>query len=327
VSTVRGIPLDPDLAKIVAAMRSASAPPPFSGTPPQARERLRSAIMAARKHRSLPNVGTTQDCLATHGRESVPVRIYRPIGPSGALPTVVFFHGGGFVLGSIELMDDIARKLCRDLDSVVVSVDYRLAPEFPFPAAHNDALTATIWALDNAGSLGGAKSCVAVAGESAGANLAASAAMMLRDRGLPLARIKAQLLIVPGADMARDTHALEASGADFPMLSPADLREVARLLMGDQVSQSVFFPPSPLRAAEFGDLPQAVIAVAGHDPLYEEGIAYARRLSDAGVPVDLLRFEDMFHPFFGFFDASASAQRANDEICCTFSHRLRGESS
>ena len=122
------VALDPQLAAIVTAMRASHAPPPFSGTPEQARQRMTRAIMAAREKTGVPAVGSVEDSIAAHGSLRVPVRIYRPANAQAPCPTVVFFHGGGFVLGSVELMDDIARKLCRDVDAVVVSVDYRLAP-------------------------------------------------------------------------------------------------------------------------------------------------------------------------------------------------------
>ncbi|MBN3815837.1 alpha/beta hydrolase [Paraburkholderia sp. Se-20369] len=316
-------PLDPQLAEIVEAMRARHAPPPFSGTPAEARERMRRAIMAARERTPLPRVGSVEDAIARYGDSRVPVRIYRPE-TAGEHPTVVFFHGGGFVLGSVELMDDIARKLCRDSDAVIVSVEYRLAPEHPYPAAHDDALTATLWAIDNVAVLGGDAACVAVAGESAGGNLAASTALALRDRGHALA---AQLLIVPGVDMARDVLTLKATQRDFPLLCPADLEDIVRLYMGERRNEALQSPPSPLRAASHAGLPPAVIAIAGHDALCAEGRAYARCLAESEVPVRLLQFDDMFHPFFAFFEVSASARQANDEICREFSRLLRARSS
>ncbi|CAG2154346.1 Carboxylesterase NlhH [Cupriavidus numazuensis] len=318
------VPLDPELAAIVAAMREARAPAPFSGPPEHARERMRSAILAARARTPLPEVGAIEDGIAVHDGQRVPVRVYRPRTASAMLATVVFFHGGGFVLGSVELMDDIARKLCRDLDAVVVSVDYRLAPEHPFPAAHDDALAATSWAIRNVSALGGDPARIGVAGESAGANLAASTALLLRDQGETLA---AQLLIVPGVDLARDTQKLEAARGEFPMLSPTDLRDISRLYMGERAALAGRFPPSPMHAVNVHRLPPAVVAVAGHDPLCEEGTRYAARLEAAGVPVCLLRFDDMFHPFFGFFEASASARRANNAICHTFKSWLHQHAS
>ncbi|KWO64988.1 alpha/beta hydrolase [Burkholderia ubonensis] len=315
----RVAPLDPQLAKIVAAVRMRRAPPPFSGTPMEARDRMYRQIMAAREHTPLIQVGAIEDAVACRKDSHVPVRIYRPRA-SGRVPTVVFFHGGGFVLGSIELMDDIARKLCRDVEAVIVSVEYRLAPEHPYPAAHDDALTATLWAIDNAVELGGDRACIAVAGESAGGNLAASVALTLRDRAEVLA---GQLLIVPGVDMARDIVALKTLQRDFPMLAPSDLEDIVRLYMGERMDEVVRSPPSPLRANSHAGLPPALIAVAGHDALCAEGRAYARCLVESGVQVRMLKFDDMFHPFFAFFEASASARRANDEICREFSRLLR----
>jgi acetyl esterase len=312
--------LDPELAAIVAAMQANNAPPPFSGTPDEARERMRRAVAAGRQRSSPPVVGAIEDAVAERHGERVPVRIYRPAAAHPPLPTVVFFHGGGFVLGSVELSDDIARRLCRDIDAVVVSVDYRLAPEHPFPAAHHDAVTAASWAIRNVGALGHDATRVALAGESSGGNLAASTALILRDHG---ERLAAQLLVVPGVDVARDTDVIEARRSDYPMLTPADLREISRLYMGDRLVESAAFPPSPLRARNFSGLPPAVIAIAGHDPLAEEGLAYAAKLEASGVQVELHRFDDMFHPFLGFFDASASARRANDEICRAFAALLR----
>ncbi|ELW9527369.1 alpha/beta hydrolase [Burkholderia cenocepacia] len=312
--------LDHDLAAIVAAQRAAGAPPPFSGTPDEARERLRRVIMGVRARVPLAVVGAVEDSVAVDPVQGsalrVPVRVYRPAAGSYPLPTIAFFHGGGFVLGSVELMDDIARTLCRDMEAVVVSVDYRLAPEHPFPAAHDDALAATRWVIRNVSELGGDTSRVAVAGESAGANLATSTALALRGCDN---RPAAQLLVVPGVDMARDVDSIEASRTDFPMLSPGDLRDIARLYMGDGIARAAECPPSPLRAPDLTGMPPALVAVAGHDPLRDEGLAYAARLEAAGVPVEIHRFEDMPHPFFGMFDLSASARQANRTICRAFS--------
>lgn len=309
-------PLDPQLAAVVAALRANHAPPPFSGTPQEARARMARAVRSARERTPLIPVASVEDAIAEHDGLRVPVRVYRPRDETASLPTVLFFHGGGFVLGSVELMDDIARKFCRDIDAVVVSVDYRLAPEHPFPAAHLDAGAATTWVVRNVGLLGGDPDRIGIAGESAGGNLAACTTLAMRERGI---RLAAQLLVVPGVDMARDVSLIEAQGRDYPMLAPADLRDIARLYMGDGMESAPTCPPSPLRAPDLKGLPPAVIALAGHDPLSQEGLAYAWRLADAGVPVNLLSFDDMFHPFFGFFDVSASARLANDTICQAFS--------
>lgn len=314
------LPLDPQLEAVVAAMRAADMPPPFSGTPEQARARLERAVMAGRASTEPPGVGSVEDALAGAEGFAVPVRIYRPVQPTAPLPTVAFFHGGGFVLGSVELMDDVARMLCRDLEAVVVSVDYRLAPEHPFPAAHEDARTATLWMLEQVRALGGDESRTGIAGESAGANLAASTALILRDRGLALA---AQLLVVPGVDLARDLTRIAASGREYPMLNAGDLSDIARLYIGTTPRQALDPWASPLRATRMSGAPPAVIALAGHDPLHDEGLAYASRLRTDGTFVQVLDFPDMFHPFFGFFAKSEGARRACKSTCDAFSKLLR----
>ncbi len=312
--------LDPQLAAIVAALEARGAPPPFSGTPQEARGRMQRAILAGRAHTPLPDIGSFEDVLAQAEDLAVPVRIYRPRDARLPLPTVLFLHGGGFVLGSIELMDDIARKLCRDLNAVVVSVEFRLAPEHPFPAAHDDALAAAVWVQQHVLELGGDARSIAIAGESAGANLAAATALTLRDRGTPLA---AQLLVVPGVDLARDVARIAATGRNYPMLTATDLADIARLYIGTTPQAALSFPASPLRAASLAGAPPAVIALAGHDPLHGEGLAYAERLRADGVQAEVLDFADMFHPFFGFFAASDSARRASDAVCQAFSDLLR----
>ena len=316
---VAALPLDPQLAAIVAALRASGAPSPFEISPQDARARMQRGAVAASAASSLQEVASVEDC-HTDGPLAVPVRIYRPQQAQRPMPTVIFFHGGGFVLGSVELADDIARKMCCDLQAVVVSVEYRLAPEHPFPAAHDDALESTLWVLRKVDQLGGDAHCVAVAGESAGANLATSTALTLRDRGVPLA---AQFLIVPGVDLGRDLAAIAATRRDTPMLSVTDLAAIARLYMVNMPHQALSFPASPLRAARLAGSPPAVLAVTGHDPLREEGLAYANRLRAEGVVVEVLEFADMFHPFLGFLSASDGARRAADTAFKAFSLILR----
>ena len=307
--------LDPELASIVAGMRARGITGAFNDDILKVRARFAAAVAAARASTPLPEVGSVEDRIAVHDGREVPVRIYRPIGVDTA-PTCVFFHGGGFMLGSVELMDDIARKLCRDTGVIIVSVDYRLAPEHRFPAAHEDAFAATSWMIEQGAKIGG-NGVFAVIGESAGANLAASTALLLRDRGV---RLAAQLLDSPGLDFARDLQRIDVPPGDFPMLTCADLRIITSTYLGE--ADPATFPPSPMRAADLTDSPPTIIAVAGCDPLQSEGIAYAKRLQAAGVPTIVRRFADMFHPFLGFFAASRSAAAANDLLCADLSQLL-----
>ncbi|MGB8419228.1 alpha/beta hydrolase [Paraburkholderia sp.] len=294
-------PLDAQLQAILEGLARRNAPRLFANPIAELRQAPPPGL-------SPVAVGGVRDAIATAQGLTVPVRIYWP-DSEGPHVTVVFFHGGGFVLGSVERYDDAARRLCRALDGVVVSVGYRLAPEHPFPAAYEDGLAATLWALENSANLGGG--AVTVAGESAGGNIAACVAIMARDLGLQLA---GQLLIVPGTDMTRelsDTH-------DNPILTAADLVDSKRYFMGERMAEVSSFPPSPLLAPDHRSVAPAVIAVAGHDPLREEGVAYARKLQAAGVEVVLLQFDTMFHPFLGFASVATGPERAVQEICAAF---------
>lgn len=296
-------PLDPQLAAIVEARRARGEPRAFEGGIAAARARMKASAAAARARNPLP--ATTRDIMAG----SVPVRTYTPPhGGNGAI--VVWFHGGGYALGDLDLFDDAARLLCNRLDAVVVAVGYRKAPEHPFPAPFEDALNATLWVIEHARELGGSPDRVAVAGESAGGNLAATTAILLRDQGI---RLAGQLLIVPGVNLARDLPEDDV----YPMLHAADLVNIRDMLMG-KGADVARFPPSPLHAGNLENLAPAVIAIAGHDPLRFEGQAYARRLEDAGSPVEMLCFEDMHHLFFGFTGVSEAARHAVDTLLAAF---------
>lgn len=311
------LPLDPVLAEIASAAPSSDVSI-FEIDPVEARRAFDAAIFGARDEANLAQVGATKDAVIDCAGVKVPVRIYRPRA-AGVYPTVLFFHGGGFMLGGIAQMDDIARRLCRDVDAVVVSVGYRLAPESPFPAALDDAVAITEWAAEHAQELGGDPTRVGLAGESAGGNLAASAAIVARDRGLFLT---AQLLIVPGVDLAP-----MLDSQDAPLLNARDLRALAQRYLGPVIAQVRAFPPSPLYAADLSGLPPAVIGVAGYDLLAPSGIAFAQRLRQADVSVSLHCFEDLFHPFLAFADVSPAAARASDILCADFAAALRGQTA
>ena len=310
------VPLDPVLARIAAHV--ATMPPLFANPVATRRameERARITAVAA----STIELKSVEDRLVVYCDKAVPVRIYRPLEPSGA--TAIYYHGGGFVVGSVQQFDRVAAKFCRDTAAVIVSVDYRLAPEYPFPAAHEDALAAALWAHDHVEDLGGNPARLALIGESAGGNLAACTALAFRDRGLALAL---QALIVPGADFAREVSAEALASASYPMLNFADMKETSRLYLGEAGSAAVACPPSPLRASSFAGLPPTLIAVAGHCPLKNEGLVYAQTLAANGVEVSTLCLADMFHPFLGFFDDAPAALAASDRVCREIRARLYG---
>lgn len=308
--------LDADLQGIVDRLAADGAPRAFAGTVEEARTRLSNAISAARQGLQPPMVGEVREITIEHGDIVIPARLYRPQQP-GACPTIVYFHGGGYALGGLDEFEESARRICRDTGCCVLAVGYRLAPENPYPAALDDARAAMLWAREHVSRLGGQADMLAVAGESAGGNLAASAALFMRDLDIALA---GQLLIVPGVDFARAL----APDAVFPMLSAADLHDSRRYLFGDAPVNLAAFPPSPLHAEDHSGLPPAVIAIAGHDPLRRECLAYADKLWTAGAQVKVLEFPAMHHTFFGFARASAGADAAVSTICSVFRELLNG---
>ncbi|SCK57445.1 alpha/beta hydrolase [Streptomyces sp. WMMB 322] len=261
-----------------------------------------------------PPVGEVSDRLirGPEGAPDLPVRIYRPYeedaGPAptpGGGPTVVFFHGGGWVLGNIETHDATARAMCRASGAVVVSVDYRLAPETRFPGPAEDAYAAVCWAAGSIAELGGDPQALLVAGDSAGGNLAAASALMARERGGP--GIAHQLLIYPVLDPLAETESRRINAEGY------FLTEVAMRWYGAQ-----YFGPdgdpahryaAPLRA-DLQGLPPAHVITAGCDPLCDEGRDYAAKLSDAGVPVSEAHFPGMFHGFLGVGDLLPDASEA-----------------
>ncbi len=202
--------VDPQLASVLQFLAEAGAPPMSAGTAEQARAGFRALAVDLRDPALLPEMAAVEEITVPGGDGPRPARVYRPRSEVGALPTVVFFHGGGFVIGDLDTHDLTCRTLAERCDAVVVSVDYRLAPEHPFPAGVEDAVAATHWAADHLADLGG-DDRLGVAGDSAGGNLAAVAAQVLRDEGRGLA---GQLLVYPVTDMAGSypSHTENAEG-------------------------------------------------------------------------------------------------------------------
>lgn len=235
------------------------------------------------------------------------LRLYRPRGGSGALPITLYFHGGGFTCGPVEGHDNVCRTLAQRALSLVVSVDYRLAPEAPFPAANQDALAALKWVHAHAGSLGGDAARLAVAGDSAGANLATVLAHQARGTGITL---KHQVLLYPVTDARFDT----ASYRDFAqgyLLSQEMMQWYWRQYLPDP-TMGADPAASPLRQTELSGMPAATVIIAGFDPLRDEGLAYAQALRGAGVPVDVKVWEDQIHGFASMLGALDGAAEALD---------------
>ena len=295
-------PLDPDLAAIVAGLPPSDGSSIFDLPPEVARGIFDGGIVPPDEAAWAGSIGRIEDAIAEADGLQVPLRVYRPK-CKGELPLLLFFHGGGFMLGGL---DEIARRLCRDVNAVVVSVGYRKAPELKYPAAADDALAAVRWALRNATSLGSSPERVALVGESSGGNLALTAALQL-DPGV--GRLAALMLVVPCVDLGPVDP-----DPDCPLLAANDMAAISRNYLGADFGPADRFPPSPLYAGDLSELPPTVLAIAGHDILAPSNEAFAQRLSEAGVTLTVRRFGDMFHPFFGFAGASAGAARAFDTL-------------
>lgn len=251
----------------------------------------------------------------------IAARLYRPVG-GRAHPVLVFYHGGGFVVGDLDTHDAVCRLTCRDGDVAVLSVDYRLAPEHPAPAAVDDAYAAFRWAYDHAADLGGIPGRVAVGGDSAGGNLAAVVALLARDDGGPAPIL--QWLIYPVTDSTAQTRSRTLFGDGY-LLTKRDIDWFTAQYVGRSQLEPTDPRVSPLLAGDLSGLPPALIAVAGFDPLRDEGELFATALRDAGVVVDLRRMRSLTHAFINLFPlGGGSATATTGLISALRAHLSRG---
>jgi acetyl esterase len=307
------MPLDPEIQVLLAAMASLNAPPLSQGTPDAARAGFRFMTVDMRRPEHVIAVKETEDIRIPTSNGALAARVYRP-DRTGPLPTVVFAHGGGFVIGDIETHDNQARAVCRGADAVVVSIDYRLAPEAPWPAAIHDTYDAVRWAADSIESLGGNPARLAVAGDSAGGNISAVVAQLCRDNGPQLA---AQLLIYPAVDFDPDApYPSRVDNAEGYFLTADDMVWFTEKYVG-QTPDHNDPTMSPLKGSLAG-LPPAVVATAEFDPLRDEGDAYAEALRAAGVEVDAQCYPGMVHGFFDMGVMSPGALAATEDAIARF---------
>lgn len=248
----------------------------------------------------------------------LPVRVYRAGGAAGARPGIVYFHGGGWVCGSLDSHDSSCRLVAEVAGAVVTAVDYRLAPEHPWPAAVDDALAAWKWVHGHAGELGIEPGRIGVMGDSAGGNLAAVLSLAARDRGLPLP--VAQGLVYPAVDMEFTAASHATVGVGFGLE-----RHIMEWFRAQYVPEASHWRDplvSPQHAPDLAGLPPALVATAGFDPLRDEGDAYAEALAAAGVAVRHLHYGDTIHGFFGLGLVPGGLERAT-EVCAAMGALLR----
>jgi acetyl esterase/lipase len=308
-------PLDPDAAARVAS---------FGPVAPM-RQRGLAAVRDAVESAPLPDMpdmASVEDCQAPGPGGAIPLRIYRPTAQTSA-PVLVYFHGGGMVMGSNHSFEPLARTLSSLSNAAVVAVDYRLAPEYPPPAQFDDAYSATSWISDNAERLGLDPTRLAVIGDSAGGSLAAAVALASRDHDGPA--IFCQVLIYPGLDRDMGARSI-VEFADAPMLSHDDICYMHDLAdSGAGASHDVYRIPA--YANDLRGLPQAIVVTAECDPIRDWGERYAQRLRDARVQVTVTRYPGAYHGFLMRSDATARGRLAIAEVCALvrakFDHPLQ----
>jgi Esterase/lipase len=285
------MPLDASAKKLLDFMRQQNLQPVHEVSVDVAR--AQSNIVRAKVQPPAPQLRRVEDGVMEWGERQIPYRLYSNSATDIVQPLVVFFHGGGFVLGGLDSHDIVCRQLCEASGCNVLAVDYRLAPENKFPAAVEDAVDAVKWAQAHAKALGADAERLAVAGDSAGGNLATVAAMRLKDEGLPF--VKLQLLIYPVTDQAGEQESKTRYGQGYGLT--LNSMEYYAQQYFNTVEERADWRASPLRRDDLSGQPDALVLTAGYDPLVDEGEAYALRLAQAGVRVTLKRFPGQIHGF------------------------------
>lgn len=303
------MPLDPQLKDMLDFIAAAGYPPMEESTPADGRRSMRAMSVDLVKPEDVVPVGSVEALRVPGGAGERDARLYRPEG-QGPWDTLVYFHGGGFVVGDLDTHDQTCRRLCRDVDVAVLSVDYRLAPEDPFPAGLDDAQAATEWAAAHLGDLGGGER-LAIGGDSAGANLSAVVAQHLGDV------LAAQLLIYPATDGLGD-YPSKAENAEGYFLTVAMMDWFSgHYLSADTDLEAELARIAPLHG-DVSEVAPALVVTAEFDPLRDEGEAYAEALRAAGVRVEQVRYDSLIHGFCDMASLSTAAADAVSDLNARF---------
>ncbi len=283
--------LNPDVEKFLALARKANAQPFEALTPEQARAAYAASWNVTQSPAT--DVASVRDTTIPGQGGALALRIYRGIGtlPDEVLPCMVFLHGGGWVIGNLDSHDRLCRRLANAARICIVAVDYRLAPEHRFPAALDDSVTALQWVSDNVDSLKVAPGRIGVGGDSAGGNLAAAVALMGRDGTAPPSIFQA--LIYPVVDLGANSDSYRRVTSGVPLTAATMAYFIDHY--APNPTDRTDWRASPLKAASLAGVPPALVVTAGHDPLSDEGRAYAQRLEDEGVRVTSLHLSDHIH--------------------------------
>jgi acetyl esterase len=304
--------LHPQIQKVLEAMAKLDLKPIEAMSPVEARAQMEQ-MAASRKAEPLPTARLENRTIPGPAG-AIPVRIYWP-NASGTRPAIVYYHGGGHVIGSLDSHDLVARNLCGGAEAVIVSVDYRMGPEHHFPAAVDDSFAALEWVHANAASLGADPARLGVHGDSAGANLAAVVAIMARDKGGP--KLRLQSLVYPVADfrMGSDSYKTYATGCG---ILTAKAMEWFRGHYLRTLDDAMDWRASPVVAPNLAGVAPAIVIAAECDVLHDEGLAYGERLKEAGVPVERHEYAGMIHAFFGMMPAVDDAMNAQRAVWAAF---------
>ncbi len=308
--------IDPDTKLVLELVRLAGRPPFEALTPAEARQAY--AASRAALQTKPEDVAESRDISVSGPLGPIGVRLYRPLNTAAAdtLPALIWYHGGGWLLGDLDSHDVICRRFANAAGCRVISVDYRMAPEHVFPAAVDDCAAVTKYVFDNAASLGVNAAKIAVGGDSAGGNLAAVMALMARDGTLP--EIAYQLLVYPATDMMMTTVSSNTIGPGVPLTSATMKCFIDHYAKGHETD----WRASPIRVASLAGVAPALILTCALDPLRDEGIDYAKRLEREGVRVMHLHYSDQIHGFLGMGRLIRAADQAIDIMARVLKHTL-----
>lgn len=303
------MPLHPQIEDVLRAMAEAKLRPIEEMTPPEARAQMEAVATA--RNLEPARVGRIEERSIPGPAGPIRLRLYWPPAAQGPLPVIVYFHGGGHVIGSLDTHDGVARNLCAGVGALVASVDYRMGPEHRFPAAVDDSFAALQWMHANAGQLGGDPDRIAVAGDSAGGNLAAVVAILARDAGGPALRLQA--LVYPVADYGLVGESYDRYAEGYGVLTRDAMVWFRRHYLNDP-SEAKDWRASPIRAPSLAGVAPAFVLTAEYDVLHDDGVRYAEALRKAGVPVEYRDYPGMIHAFFGMAPAVDGAVQAQRDV-------------